>query len=96
MKDLATQIIEQYSSYLISEKIIEKLMYKILSNFLDISSLIYSSQPGFQQKYSTSYALINLTESIRQNLDEGCFGCGKIVDLQKTPGTVIIKVYCKN
>ena len=48
MKDLATQIIEQYSSYLISEKIIEKLMYKILSNFLDISSLIYSSQPGFK------------------------------------------------
>ena len=31
------------------EKIIEKLMYKRLSNFLDINNLIYSLQFGFQQ-----------------------------------------------
>ena len=46
------------------EKIIEKLMYKRLSNFLDINNLIYSLQFGFRQKYSTTHALINLTESI--------------------------------
>ena len=40
------------------EKIIEKLMYKRLSNFLDINNLIYSLQFGFQQKYSTTHALI--------------------------------------
>ena len=34
------------------EKIIEKLMYKKLSNFLDINNLIYSLQFGFQQKHS--------------------------------------------
>ena len=32
------------------EKIIEKLMYKRLSNFLDVSNLIYSLQFGFRQK----------------------------------------------
>ena len=63
------------------EKIIEKLMYKRLSNFLDINNLIYSLQFGFQQKYSTTHALINLTEIIRQTLDEGSFGCGIFVDL---------------
>ena len=46
------------------EKIIEKLMYKRLSNFLDINNLIYSLQFGFRPKYSTTHALINLTESI--------------------------------
>ena len=64
------------------EKIIEKLMYKRLSNFLYIYNLIYSLQFGFRQKHSTTHALINLTESIRQTLNEGSFSCGIFVDLQ--------------
>ena len=42
------------------EKIIEKFMYKRLSNFLDINSLTYSLQFGFRQKYSTTHALLTL------------------------------------
>ena len=67
-------------------------MYKRLSNFLDINNLIYSLQFGFQPKYSTNHALINLTESIRQSLDEGSFGCGIFVDLQKAFHTVDHKI----
>ena len=67
-------------------------MYKRMSNFLDINNLIYSLQFGFQQKYSTTHALINLTESIRQTLDEGSFGCGIFVDLQKAFDTVDHKI----
>ena len=63
------------------EKIIEKIMYKRLSNFLNINNLIFSLQFGFRQKYSTTHTLINLTESIRQTLDEGNFGCGIFADL---------------
>ena len=74
------------------EKIIEKLMYKKLSNFLDIKNLIYLLQFGFRPKYSTTHALINLTESIRQSLDEGSFGCGIFVDLQKVFYTVDHKI----
>ena len=74
------------------EKIIAKLMYKRLSNFLDINNLIYSFQFGFRSKYSTTHALINLTESIRQSLDEGSFGCGIFVDLQKAFDTVDHKI----
>ena len=73
------------------EKIIEKLMYKRLSNFLDIKNLIYSLQFGFRQKYSNTHALINLTESIRQTLDQS-FGCGIFVDLQKAFYTVDHKI----
>ena len=75
-----------------NEKIIEKLMYKRLSDFLDTNNLIYSLQFGFRQKHSTTHALINLSESIRQTLDEGSFGCGIFVDLQKVFDTINHKI----
>ena len=74
------------------EKIIENLMYKKLSNFLDINNLIHSSQFGFRTKYSTTDALINLTESIRQSLDKSSFCCGIFVYLQKAFHTVDHKI----
>ena len=64
----------------------------MLSNFLDINNLIYLLQFGFQPKYSTTHALINLNESIRQMLDEGSFGCGISGDFQKTFDTVNHKI----
>ena len=51
------------------EKILEKLMYKRLYTFLDNKN-IYDLQFGFRQ-YSTSHALINITEDIRKALDDG-------------------------
>ena len=65
-------------------------MYSRLSNFLDKNKLIYWLQFKFRQNYSTSYALINLTDQspINQSLDQGLFSCGIFVDLQKTFATV--------
>ena len=67
-------------------------MLKRLSNFLDINKLIYSLKFGFRQKHLTTHALINFTESIRQTIDEGSFGCGIFVDLQKAFDTVDHKI----
>ena len=67
-------------------------MYKRLSKILDVNNLIYSLQFDFRQKYSTTHALINLTESVRQTLDEGNFCCGIFVDLQKAFDTVDHKI----
>ena len=36
-----------------------------------------------RHNYSTNHALINLTEDIRKNLNEGKVGCGIFVDLRK-------------
>ena len=57
------------------EKILEKLMYKRLYTFLDYNNIIYGLQFGFRQQYSTSQALINITENIRKALDDGNIGC---------------------
>ena len=70
------------------EKILEKLMYSRIFKFLNDSNSIYPLQFGFRQKYSTTHALISLTEDIRKNLDEGNIGCGIFVDLQKAFDTV--------
>ena len=67
---------------------IEKLMHKRLSTFLDINNLVYSLQFGFRRKHLTTHALISPTESIRQTLDDGSFGCDIFVDLQKAFDTV--------
>ena len=63
-------------------------MYSRLYKFFNDNKLIYQLQFGFRQNYSTSHAIINLTEDIRNNLDQGNIGCGIFVDLQKAFDTV--------
>ena len=70
------------------EKILEKLIYKRVYQFPTENNIIYDLQFGFRQNFSTAHALINLTENIRQALDERYIGCGIFVDLQKVFDTV--------
>ena len=46
-------------------------MYKRVYQFLTENNIIYDLEFGFRQNFSTACALINLTENIRQALDEG-------------------------
>ena len=57
------------------ENILEKLMQKRLYTFLNKNNVIYNLQFGFRQQYSTSHALINITENIRKALDNGNISC---------------------
>ena len=70
------------------EKALEKLMYNRLHTFFNKNNIIYNLKFGFRQQYSTSHALINITENIRKALHNGNIGCGVFVDLQKAFGTV--------
>ena len=69
-------------------KILEKLIYNRLYTFLSNNNIIYNLQFGFIQQYSTSHALIYITENIRKALDDGNIDCGVFVDLQKGFDTV--------
>ena len=76
------------------DKILEKLMHNRIYEFLEKYKLIYPLQFGFQQHYSTSYALLNLTESIMQALDECNFACGILfVGLEKGLLILLITTY---
>ena len=45
-------------------------MYNRLYNFLEKKEIIFSLQFGFRQKYSTTHALIELTDKIRHEIDK--------------------------
>ena len=70
------------------EKILEKRMYKRLYTFLNNNNIIYDLHSGFGQQYSTSHALINITENTRKALDDGNIVCRVFADLQKVFDTV--------
>ena len=78
------------------EKILEKFMCKRVYNFLTENNIIYDLQFGFRQTFSTSHALINLTENIRQALDERYIGCAIFMDLQKAFDTVDHEILLSN
>ena len=56
--------------------------------FLNDNNILYELQFGFIQNFFTIHALINVTENIRQVLDEGKAGSEIFVDLQKAFDTV--------
>ena len=70
------------------EKIYEKVAYSRVMSFLNRFNQIYSKQFGFRKAHSTIDTLINITERIRERLDEREFACGVFVDLQKAFDTV--------
>ena len=74
------KLVVLYFCYQTLKKILEKLMYKRLYTFLNKNNVIYNLQFGFRQQYSTSHALINLTENIRKTLDDGNIDCEVFVD----------------
>ena len=65
-----------------------KNLYKRLYIFLSNNNIVYNLQFEFKQQYSTSHALIIITESIRKAPDDGNIGCGVFIDLQKAFDTV--------
>ena len=69
-------------------KIVEKVMYNRLYDFLEKHESIYNNQFGFRRNHSTTHALVNMTEDIRNALDNDNIVCGVFIDLQKAFDTV--------
>ena len=69
-------------------KILEKLVHARVYKFLEDTQCIYLLQFGFRKKHSTNHALTDITETIRQALDNKKLACGVFVDLQKAFDTV--------
>ena len=69
-------------------KILEKIMYDRLYSFLEKKESLYEHQLIFRNNRSTTYALIQITESIRKTCDNGLYSCGVFLDLKKGFDTV--------
>ena len=63
-------------------------MYKRLYDFLEKHSILYSFQFGFRESHSINHALVSMTDTIKNSLDNRKFGCGIFLDLQEAFDTV--------
>ena len=63
-------------------------MHKRLYQFLQGNNILFQNQFGFRKNNSTSFALIEITEKIKQTIDDKKYGCGIFIDLHKAFDTV--------
>ena len=61
-------------------------MYHHLYKYLEKFKILY------RENCSNMHALISITESIRQSIDNNEFGCGKFIDLKKAFNTVNLRI----
>ena len=63
-------------------------VYVCIHTCLNNNNIIYKLNFGFRQQHSTSHALTNITENIREALDDGNILCEVSADLQEAFHTV--------
>ena len=73
-------------------KLIERLLYKRLFDFINTNRLLYKYQFGFQEGKSTCMALITLIDKISAALDNGEIVVGLFLDFSKAFDTVDHKI----
>ena len=83
---LIIQIVDQYPSYLILKRSLKNTRTKGYLIFYQQANMLVAIR--FSTKMVNCSCSANLTESIRQTLDESSFGCGIFLGLQKTFDTV--------
>ena len=72
----------------IFDKLLEKIIYKRIYNFLLKNNVLYKHQFGFQTGHSTTLSLIEIVDEIYKNLDDNNYAMGLFLDLQKAFDTV--------
>ena len=58
-------------------------MHKRLYNFLEEHNSLFRNQFGYRKNNSTSLALIQITEQIKESIDNRKYGFGIFIDLRK-------------
>ena len=88
VKKMFRVTIDLISLLSIFDKLLEKLTYRCLSNFLEKNKFLYEYQFGFRKKYSTAQAVMEVLDNIYQYCDNHEITMGIYLDLQKAFDTV--------
>ena len=69
-------------------KVLERVVYDQLLNFLDKHHIINSYQFGFRKCHSTEQAILETVDTIRKSIDNNEYTCGIFLDFKKAFDTV--------
>ena len=69
-------------------RILEKIMYNRLSNFIEKMNIIYAKQFGFRSHHSTEHAILSIVDKIHEGIEKGMISCGIFLDFSKAFDTV--------
>lgn len=69
-------------------KILERLMYDQLTEFLNTCSILNASQHGFRRGHSTSHAIMEFVNNLAESVDKGEVAYGVFCDLSKAFDTI--------
>ena len=64
-------------------KILEKIIYNRLSNFIEKMNIIYAKQFGFCPHHSTEHVILSIVDKILEGIEKGMFSCGIFLDFSK-------------
>ena len=54
-----------------------------MKDFIDKNKLIHSSQYGFCKAHSPDHTILEIVETLQNNMDKHHFSCGVFIDLKK-------------
>ena len=80
--------IVQYLYILFLIKLLRKSRTNTCLHFLSITISYFKTNLGFRRNNSTVYALVQITEIIKESIDKGKYGCSIFIDLRKAFDTV--------
>ena len=76
-------------------KILERIMYNRLFDYLNKHNMLYNKQFGFQKANSTDHAIIQLADQLIESFNNNKFTIGVFIDLSKAFDTVDHQILLK-
>ena len=73
-------------------KIFERLVYNQMIKFIDKHKILYINQYGFRKDHSTTLALIDVVDTIKNALNRNEYAIGIFLDLEKAFDTINHKI----